>query len=104
MSAPVRLRAAIYPHMVKEGVLSLRDGSLAASANHAVYFLGAILAMRARPQRAPAVPVACGRHGTVPGRTGLADACLAHRDVARRGGRQRAGRRGLARPERRYGL
>lgn len=39
---------AIYPHMVGEGVLSLRDGSLAASANYAGYLLGAILAMRAR--------------------------------------------------------
>ncbi|WP_226939167.1 YbfB/YjiJ family MFS transporter [Janthinobacterium sp. FT14W] len=39
---------AIYPHMLKEGVLSLRDGSLAASANYAGYLLGAILAMRAR--------------------------------------------------------
>ena len=61
MSAPARLRAAIaaavilaigmgfgrfaftaiYPHMVTEGVLSLRDGSLAASANYAGYLLGA---------------------------------------------------------------
>ena len=39
---------AIYPHMVEEGALSLRDGSLAASANYAGYLLGAILAMRAR--------------------------------------------------------
>ncbi|WP_253251978.1 YbfB/YjiJ family MFS transporter [Janthinobacterium sp. GW458P] len=45
---------AIYPHMVAEGVLSLRDGSLAASANYAGYLLGAILAMRAR---------ASGAHG-----------------------------------------
>ncbi|KAB0324834.1 YbfB/YjiJ family MFS transporter [Janthinobacterium sp. SUN128] len=72
MSAPARLRAAIaaavilaigmgfgrfaftaiYPHMVKEGVLSLRDGSLAASANYAGYLLGAILAMRARAHSA----------------------------------------------------
>ena len=43
---------AIYPHMVKEGVLSLRDGSLAASANYAGYLLGAILAMRARAHSA----------------------------------------------------
>lgn len=68
MSAPARLRAAIaaaailaigmgfgrfaftaiYPHMLSEGVLTLRDGSLAASANYAGYLLGAILAMRAR--------------------------------------------------------
>ncbi|MDO8070906.1 YbfB/YjiJ family MFS transporter [Janthinobacterium sp. SUN176] len=39
---------AIYPHMLEEGVLTLRDGSLAASANYAGYLLGAILAMRAR--------------------------------------------------------
>ncbi|WP_425251620.1 YbfB/YjiJ family MFS transporter [Janthinobacterium sp. NFX145] len=72
MSAPTRLRAAIaaatilaigmgfgrfaftaiYPHMVGEGVLSLRDGSLAASANYAGYLLGAILAMRARAHNA----------------------------------------------------
>ena len=72
MSAPARLRAAIaaaailaigmgfgrfaftaiYPHMVAEGVLSLRDGSLAASANYAGYLLGAILAMRARAHSA----------------------------------------------------
>ena len=72
MSAPARLRAAIaaavilaigmgfgrfaftaiYPHMVTEGVLSLRDGSLAASANYAGYLLGAILAMRARAHSA----------------------------------------------------
>lgn len=43
---------AIYPHMVKEGVLTLRDGSLAASANYAGYLLGAILAMRARAHSA----------------------------------------------------
>ncbi|KAB8061118.1 YbfB/YjiJ family MFS transporter [Janthinobacterium violaceinigrum] len=43
---------AIYPHMVKEGVLSLRGGSLAASANYAGYLLGAILAMRARAHSA----------------------------------------------------
>ncbi|AQR69251.1 MFS transporter [Janthinobacterium sp. LM6] len=68
MSAPARLGAAIaaaailaigmgfgrfaftaiYPHMLAEGVLTLRDGSLAASANYAGYLLGAILAMRAR--------------------------------------------------------
>ena len=72
MSAPARLRAAIaaaailaigmgfgrfaftaiYPHMLGEGVLSLRDGSLAASANYAGYLLGAILAMRARAHSA----------------------------------------------------
>lgn len=72
MSAPARLRAAIaaaailaigmgfgrfaftaiYPHMVAEGVLTLRDGSLAASANYAGYLLGAILAMRARAHSA----------------------------------------------------
>ena len=44
---------AIYPQMVEEGVLSLREGGLAASANYAGYLLGAILAMRAR---------ACGAH------------------------------------------
>ena len=43
---------AIYPHMVREGVLSLRDGSLVASANYAGYLLGAILAMRARAHSA----------------------------------------------------
>ncbi|MFA6071808.1 sugar transporter [Janthinobacterium lividum] len=43
---------AIYPHMVKEGVLTLHDGSLAASANYAGYLLGAILAMRARAHSA----------------------------------------------------
>jgi MFS family permease len=43
---------AIYPHMVEEGVLSLRDGSLAASANYAGYLLGAILSMRARARGA----------------------------------------------------
>ena len=43
---------AIYPHMLGEGVLTLRDGSLAASANYAGYLLGAILAMRARAHSA----------------------------------------------------
>ncbi|MCC7705519.1 YbfB/YjiJ family MFS transporter [Janthinobacterium sp. GW460P] len=43
---------AIYPQMVEEGVLSLREGSLAASANYAGYLLGAILAMRARARGA----------------------------------------------------
>lgn len=43
---------AIYPHMVGEGVLTLRDGSLAASANYAGYLLGAILAVRARAHSA----------------------------------------------------
>ncbi len=39
---------AIYPHIRGEGALTLRYGSLAASANYAGYLLGAILAMRAR--------------------------------------------------------
>ena len=43
---------AIYPHMVDEGVLSLHDGSLAASANYAGYLLGAILSMRAHARSA----------------------------------------------------
>ena len=43
---------AIYPRMVEEGVLTLRDGSLAASANYAGYLLGAILAVRARTRSA----------------------------------------------------
>ena len=38
---------AIYPHMLGDGALTLRDDSLAASANYAGYLLGAILAMRA---------------------------------------------------------
>src|SRR5450830_1727384 len=43
---------AIYPHMVDEGVLSLHDGSLAASANYAGYLLGAILSMRTQAHSA----------------------------------------------------
>jgi len=43
---------AIYPHMVDEGLLSLHDGSLAASANYAGYLLGAILSMRAQARSA----------------------------------------------------
>lgn len=43
---------AIYPHMVDDGVLSLREGSLVASANYAGYLLGAILAARARAHNA----------------------------------------------------
>jgi MFS family permease len=43
---------AIYPHMVEEGLLSLREGSWAASANYAGYLLGAILAVRARASSA----------------------------------------------------
>jgi len=43
---------AIYPHMVEEQVLSLRGGSLAASANYAGYLLGALLAVRARAHNA----------------------------------------------------
>lgn len=43
---------AIYPHMVDEGVLSLRGGSLAASANYAGYLLGALLAVRLRAHKA----------------------------------------------------
>ncbi|MGE8590193.1 MAG: YbfB/YjiJ family MFS transporter, partial [Alcaligenes sp.] len=43
---------AIYPHMVEENLLSLRDGSLAASANYAGYLLGALLAFRLRARTA----------------------------------------------------
>lgn len=43
---------AIYPHMVDEGLLSLHDGSLAASANYAGYLLGAVLSMRAHARSA----------------------------------------------------
>lgn len=43
---------AILPHMVAESALSVRGGSLAASANYAGYLLGALLAVRARPHQA----------------------------------------------------
>ncbi|KAF1018783.1 MAG: hypothetical protein GAK30_03497 [Paracidovorax wautersii] len=43
---------AIYPHMVEEGILTLRAGSIAASANYAGYLLGALLAMGARTHHA----------------------------------------------------
>ena len=43
---------AILPHMVEEDVLSLGEGSLAASANYAGYLLGALLAVRARAHHA----------------------------------------------------
>jgi len=43
---------AIYPHMVNEGVLSLRGGSLAASANYAGYLVGALFAVRLRAHTA----------------------------------------------------
>jgi len=43
---------AIYPHMVNEGVLSLRGGSLAASANYAGYLVGALFAVRLRAHKA----------------------------------------------------
>ena len=39
---------AVYPHMVAEGILSLRGGSYAASANYAGYLLGAVLCVKAR--------------------------------------------------------
>ena len=39
---------AIYPYMVEEGVLSLKIGSLTASANYAGYLLGAFLAVKIR--------------------------------------------------------
>ncbi|MBC3885812.1 YbfB/YjiJ family MFS transporter [Undibacterium griseum] len=42
----------IYPVMVQDGVLSIADGTLAASANYAGYLLGALAAMRSRPVHA----------------------------------------------------
>ncbi|MFA0970383.1 YbfB/YjiJ family MFS transporter [Pseudomonas amygdali] len=36
----------VYPAMVHEGIVSLHDGTLAASANYAGYLLGALLAAR----------------------------------------------------------
>jgi len=43
---------AVYPLMVDEGLLSLRQGSWAASANYAGYLLGAILGIRLRANNA----------------------------------------------------
>jgi hypothetical protein len=43
---------AVYPQMVREGLLSLPHAGLAASANYGGYLLGALAAMRARPQHA----------------------------------------------------
>lgn len=43
---------AVYPHMVDEGLLSLGQGSWAASANYAGYLLGAILGIRVRASNA----------------------------------------------------
>lgn len=42
----------LYPQMVQEGVLSVHDGTLAASANYAGYLLGALLAARLAPAQA----------------------------------------------------
>jgi MFS family permease len=43
---------AVYPHMVDEGLLSLGEGSWAASANYAGYLLGAILGIRVQAHNA----------------------------------------------------
>ncbi|MBD1555150.1 YbfB/YjiJ family MFS transporter [Pseudomonas typographi] len=43
---------AVFPHMLQDGVLSLRAGSFAASANYAGYLLGALLAVRAQARNA----------------------------------------------------
>jgi MFS family permease len=43
---------AVYPHMVDEGLLSLSEGSWAASANYAGYLLGAILGIRVQAHNA----------------------------------------------------
>ncbi|SDV48721.1 YbfB/YjiJ family MFS transporter [Chitinasiproducens palmae] len=43
---------AVLPHMVEEGVITLQQGSLAASANYAGYLLGAFVAVRARARHA----------------------------------------------------
>lgn len=37
---------ALYPHMVQENILSLSQGSMAASANYAGYLVGAMLAIQ----------------------------------------------------------
>lgn len=42
----------LYPLMVHEGLLTVSDGTLAASANYAGYLLGALLAARLTPARA----------------------------------------------------
>ena len=39
---------AIYPQMVREGIIDLRGGSLVASVNYAGYMLGALVMVRAR--------------------------------------------------------
>jgi len=43
----------VYPIMVSDGVFSMHDGTLAASANYAGYLLGALLATRVRPETSP---------------------------------------------------
>jgi len=43
---------ALYPHMVQENILSLSQGSLAASANYAGYLVGALLATQTKPKNA----------------------------------------------------
>lgn len=43
---------ALYPHMVQENILSLSQGSMAASANYAGYLVGAMLAIQTKPRNA----------------------------------------------------
>jgi MFS family permease len=43
---------ALYPHMVQENILSLSQGSMAASTNYAGYLVGALLAIQTKPRNA----------------------------------------------------
>lgn len=42
---------AVYPHMIDEGIINLQHASLAASANYAGYLLGALFAIKMKPQQ-----------------------------------------------------
>ena len=42
---------AVYPHMIEEGIINLQHASLAASANYAGYLLGALFAIKMKPQQ-----------------------------------------------------
>ncbi|WP_114800501.1 YbfB/YjiJ family MFS transporter [Moraxella canis] len=43
---------ALYPYMVSERILSIEQGSLAASANYVGYLIGALMAVRIKPSKA----------------------------------------------------
>ncbi len=81
----------VLPLMLNEGLLTLHEGNLAASANYAGYLVGALLLARVQPGAATRLSIiSAGLTIASPGAAGLGELAVDHYYAARR--RRRAER------------